>query len=72
MTNAHNNLQLSIYHTRYIYISDGSRLEAPKVANGIESTLFQTSTHTIPATIIKLCYGTEYNFIAYCKNSSTL
>jgi len=35
----------------YIYLSDGSRLEAPKVANGIEPTLAGSSTHNIPAPI---------------------
>jgi len=39
MTNAHN-LQYSPYNILDIkYISDGSRLEEPTVANGIESTL---------------------------------
>jgi len=51
MTNAHNS-QLYLQHTRDIkYISDGSRFEAPAVANGIEPTLVQSSTHKIPATI---------------------
>jgi len=33
------------------YISDGNRLEAPTVANGIKPTLVKSSTHKIPATI---------------------
>jgi len=44
MTNLHN-LQLSIYNIRDIkYISDGSRLEASTVANGIEPALVESST----------------------------
>jgi len=33
------------------YISDGSRLEAPTVANGIEPTLVRSSIYIIPAII---------------------
>jgi len=33
------------------YISDGSRLDALTVANGIEPKLVQYNTHTIHATI---------------------
>jgi len=53
MTNAHN-LQLPMdgYNIHDIkYILDGSRLEAPTVANGIEPTLVKSSTHKIPVTI---------------------
>jgi len=47
MTNAQN---LQYYYCPYNihdikYISDGSRLEALTVANGIEPTLVQSSTH---------------------------
>jgi len=42
MRNAQNSESLSIYNKPYIhdikYISDGSRLEVPTVANGIELT----------------------------------
>jgi len=55
MTNAHN--LLIILHISYNihdieYISDGSRLEAPTVANGIEPTLFQSNTPYIPETTV--------------------
>jgi len=56
MTNAHN-LQLSITYT--ISNINGSQLEAPTVANGIDPTLIRSSIHNMHATICPRPLGSD-------------